>query len=267
MLNPLLRTPMPQTTSLTDLIAIPSTINIGVTSAKQSTMLGLLGNPRRDYTSNCQEIEHSELKKLVVIRNVGPFRVRGLAPAVDSIERVMADIRVEVPAAHAALGTQGMLCARLVRGSQHGISNHSWGTAIDLLLDGVLDARGDDKVQVGLTTIAPIFNRHGWFWGAGFKTEDAMHFEAGDALIRKWHAEGRFGSTAPATAPDEQLTLGDRGPEVKLLQQALNRFGAGLDADGDFGPATRGAVIAFQTARALSPTGVVGKETRAALGL
>ncbi len=258
---------MPETTSLTDLVAIPSNTNVGVTSAKQSTMLGLLGNPRRDYTSTCQEIEHAELKKLVVIRNVGPFKVRGLLPAVDSIERVFADIRVEVPAVHAALGTQGMLCARLVRGSQHGISNHSWGTAIDVTLDGVLDKRGDDKVQVGLTMIAPIFNRHGWFWGATFKTEDAMHFEVGDQLIRKWHAEGRFGPTAPATAPDEQLTLGDRGPEVKQLQQKLNQFGAGLDPDGDFGPATRGAIIAFQTAKGLSATGVVGKETRAALGL
>jgi hypothetical protein len=258
---------MAQTTSLTDLVAIPQSTNVGVTSAKQSTMLGLLGNPRRDYTSKCQEIEHPELRKLVTIRNLGPFKVRGLLPAVDSLERIIADIRVEVPVVHAALGTQGMLCARLVRGSQHGISNHSWGTAIDLTLDGVLDERADDKVQVGLTTIAPIFNRHGWFWGATFKTEDAMHFEAGDQLIRKWHAEGRFGPTAPPAAPDEQLTLGDRGPEVKLLQQALNRVGAGLDADGDFGPATRGAVIAFQTARALSPTGVVGKETRAALGL
>jgi peptidoglycan hydrolase-like protein with peptidoglycan-binding domain len=63
------------------------------------------------------------------------------------------------------------------------------------------------------------------------------------------------------------LTLGDRGPEVKELQRKLNQFGAGLDADGDFGPATRGAVIAFQTAKRLSATGVVGKETRAALAL
>jgi hypothetical protein len=37
---------MPETTSLTDLVAIPSNTNAGVTSAKQATMLGLLGNPR-----------------------------------------------------------------------------------------------------------------------------------------------------------------------------------------------------------------------------
>jgi D-alanyl-D-alanine dipeptidase len=50
-----------------------------------------------------------------------------------------------------------MLCARFVRGSTTTISNHSWGTAIDLTLDGVLDRRGDGRVQVGLTRIAPIF--------------------------------------------------------------------------------------------------------------
>jgi hypothetical protein len=78
-----------------------------------------------------------------------------------------------------------MLCARFVRGSTTAISNHAWGTAIDLTLDGVLDRRGDGRVQVGLTRIAPIFNRHSWFWGAGFRTEDAMHFEGSDELIRR----------------------------------------------------------------------------------
>ena len=83
----------------------------------------------------------------------------------------------------ADLGTAGMLCCRLVRGSATAISNHSWGTAIDLTLDGVLDVYGDDKVQYGLTLIAPIFNRHGWYWGAAFRTEDGMHFEGSKALV------------------------------------------------------------------------------------
>ena len=79
-----------------------------------------------------------------------------------------------------------MLCCRLVRGSASAISNHSWGTAIDLTLNGVLDAYGDDKVQHGLTLIAPIFNRHGWYWGAVFRKEDGMHFEASRDLIDRW---------------------------------------------------------------------------------
>ena len=116
---------MSETTALTDLVPIPATTNVGVTSARQSTMLGLLGNPRRDYTSECQSIEHPGLKALVVFRDLGAFKVRGLKPAVDSLEDVLADIRVEQPQVFAALGTAGMLCARLVRGSQRAISNHS----------------------------------------------------------------------------------------------------------------------------------------------
>lgn len=258
---------MSVTTSLTDLVAIPSNANAGVTSAKQATMLGLLGNPRSNYTSVCQPIEHPGLKRLVVIRDVGPFKVQGLSPAVDSLERVLGDIRVAAPLVLAALGTQGMQCARLVRGSQHAISNHSWGTAIDLTLNGILDHRGDGKVQVGLTAIAPIFNRHGWFWGATFSTEDAMHFEVGDHLIRKWHAEGKFGSSAPSTPPDDLLTLGDRGPEVVVLQKKLNERGATLKEDGDFGTGTRAAVLAFQATHGLAANGVVDKLTRAALGM
>jgi hypothetical protein len=258
---------MPETTALTALVPIPPNSNVGVTSAKQATMLALLGNPRSNYTTECQPIEHPGLKALVVLRNVGPFRVQGLSPAVDSLQRVLADIRVEAPLVLDALGTQGMLCARLVRGSQHAISNHSWGTAIDLTLNGDLDKRGDGRVQVGLTAIAPIFNRHGWFWGATFSTEDAMHFEAGEQLIRRWHAEGRFGSSAPAAPPDDMLTLGDRGPEVLALQKKLNERGATLKEDGDFGTGTRGAVVAFQAAHGLIANGVVDTLTRAALGI
>lgn len=258
---------MSETTALTALVSIPAVTNVAVSSAKQSTMLGLLGNPRRNYTSECQSIEHPALEALVVFRDLGAFKVRGLKPAVDSLATVLADIRVEQPQIYAALGTAGMLCARLVRGSAHAISNHSWGTAIDLTLDGVLDRRGDGKVQFGLTAIAPIFNRHGWFWGAAFATEDAMHFEVGDQQIRTWHRAGLFGAQSPAVAPEDQLTFGDRGPDVKALQQKLNQFGAGLEADGDFGPATRAAVVAFQAGRGLPATGVVGRETRAALGL
>jgi D-alanyl-D-alanine dipeptidase len=52
----------------------------------------------------------------------------------------MADIAKEQPAVYAGLGSAGMLCCRLVRGSTTAISNHSWGTAIDLTLNGVLDS-------------------------------------------------------------------------------------------------------------------------------
>lgn len=137
--------------ALTDLVAVPAGINQNVMNARQATMLALLGNPRDSYDQECREITNPRLAELMTTDRAGPLHVRGLRPAVESLKQVVADIKNEVPAVFDALGTAGMFCARLVRGSQTSISNHSWGTAIDLTLDGVLDERGDNRVQVGLT--------------------------------------------------------------------------------------------------------------------
>jgi hypothetical protein len=176
------------TTSIRSLVPRPArdTINFGVTAVSPAFMLSSLGQPRSSYSADCQPIENLALKKHITTASVGPFRVSGLAPAVLSLTQVMAQIQREQAEVYRALGTAGMLCCRYVRGSTTAISNHSWGTAIDLTLGGVLDRRGDNKVQLGLTLIASIFNAHGWYWGAAFRTEDAMHFEAGRALIAQW---------------------------------------------------------------------------------
>ncbi len=129
---------------------------------------------------------NAALRRHVVTESVGRFKATGLRPAVSSLQTALSQVQREQPALYAILGTAGMLCCRYVRGSQTAISNHSWGTAIDFTLNGVLDRRGDDQVQVGLTLMAPIMNQHGWYWGAAFRTEDAMHFEASQSLIAQW---------------------------------------------------------------------------------
>jgi hypothetical protein len=252
--------------AITDLIPIPKNINQGLSSARQITMLSLLGNPRGNYDKDCQPMTNPNLKKLMVTKNVGPFKATGLSPAIDSLILVMKDIQTEVPEVYAGIGTAGMFCARFVRGSTTSISNHSWGTAIDLNLNGQLDLRGNNKVQKGLAQIAPIFNRHQWYWGAGFPKEDAMHFELSDQKIRSLHAAGAFGG-GQTTVPTADLTIGDRGQEVKLLQQSLNKFGSKLVTDGDFGRGTLAAVMAFQAANGLTVDGIVGPRTRKALGM
>ena len=162
---------------LTDLVGIPVGINTGQHGAGNALMLALLGNPRDSYSQNCQPVTNSDLVPRIVSANFGPFKATGFDLAVEALKLVLADIKSEQPDVFAALGTEGMLCARNVRGSSTSVSNHSWGCAIDLTIGGVLDTRGDNKVQFGLTLIAPIFNRRDWYWGAGFPTEDGMHFE------------------------------------------------------------------------------------------
>jgi hypothetical protein len=63
------------------------------------------------------------------------------------------------------------------------------------------------------------------------------------------------------------LQFGSNGLDVTRLQQRLANKGFNPgDIDGDFGDNTRAAVIAFQRAMALLDDGIVGLQTRAALG-
>lgn len=251
--------------ALTDLIPIPSNINPGLNGARQLTMMSLLGSPRENFSDDCQDVTNPTLRALIRTEDVGPFRVTGLAPAIASLKEVLVDIHEEQREVFGALSTAGMLCARLIRGSKHGISNHSWGTAVDLKIDGILDKRGDKArtVQRGTALIAPIFNRHGWYWGAGFPIEDSMHFELSDQKIRALHQAGVFGATGTLAEPS--LSIGDRGQEVKRLQEALRAQGENVDTDGIFGPGTRAAVVSFQAKNGLTPDGIVGARTKAAL--
>lgn len=60
---------------------------------------------------------------------------------------------------------------------------------------------------------------------------------------------------------------GDQGDEVAQIQKALAGLGYEVSIDGDFGSATKEAVIAFQKSKGLEPDGLVGDATyRALLG-
>lgn len=75
-----------------------------------------------------------------------------------------------------------------------------------------------------------------------------------------WNIILRYGST------DESINLlqkGSKGNDVKDLQIKLNKLGAKLDVDGDFGELTRKAVIEFQTKQKLETDGIVGPITLA----
>lgn len=75
---------------------------------------------------------------------------------------------------------------------------------------------------------------------------------------------------ASAAAPTLRtlLQLGANGPEVRALQEWLNRqqLGPRLNLDGKFGKATMQVLAAYQKRNGLKPDGVVGPRTAAKLG-
>ncbi len=62
-------------------------------------------------------------------------------------------------------------------------------------------------------------------------------------------------------SPRRTLKMGHQGDDDEWLQEKL-----GLAADGDIGPATKQAVIAFQASKGLTADGIAGARTLEALG-
>lgn len=254
-----------ETVSFSELNINRRTLNGDLRGARNKTMLSIIGQPRSQYDDECRRPTNKRIADMMETVDFGPFRATGLGPAVDTLRKIMAEIKKEHPQIHDALSTAGMSCSRLVRGSKTAISNHSWGTAIDLKLEGKLDRRGDNRTQRGLLEIYRIFNRHGFFWGAAFTTEDSMHFEASDQLVRSWAKDGLFGDTQQ---PSEKIIFdfGDRGPEIEALQKRLNAALAfDLEEDGIFGKDTRAAVMEFERRSNFPIDGLVDDKTHKAL--
>lgn len=168
-------------------------VNQGLTSPSSSFMRGLLGDPRDTYSGECQDPTNPAFKKLVTTRTSGPIKVTGLKAALNSLDAVFSDVQSEMPDLYALLGTAGMMCCRYKKITGKVIadpSNHTWGAAVDLTIDGKLDTQGDNTVMRGLLILAKYFNAHGWYWGAVFPTEDAMHFEVARETLLKWRNAG-----------------------------------------------------------------------------
>lgn len=83
--------------------------------------------------------------------------------------------------------------------------------------------------------------------------------------LRLGSANAPSGPNGPAIT--ETLRRGDQGDNVKRLQEALNRNGASITVDSNYGRGTKTAVEAFQKAKQLNDDGVAGPATLRALGL
>ena len=165
-------------------------VNEGMRLANPSYLIETFGRPRDVLSDDCEPMTNPTLSALLVTEDVGPIRVQMLRPAADSIRAVFARVQEVDQDLYDRINTSGSLCVRRVRGSQDSVSNHSFGLAVDLNIDGQLDNFTDGKTQLGLTILADFFKEEGWIWGAGFGREDSMHFEVSRDLLERWRSEG-----------------------------------------------------------------------------
>jgi len=172
------------------LIADRRNVNRGLVVASPSYLEEKLGRPRKVLSDKCEAMTNETLSDKLVLEDVGPIRVRMLAPAVVSLRRVFDNVRRADPDLYARINTSGSLCVRRIRGTANRLSTHSYGLALDLNIDGHLDNFTDGKTQLGLTILADFFHEEGWVWGAGFNREDSMHFEISRKQLDQWLAQG-----------------------------------------------------------------------------
>jgi predicted chitinase len=186
-------------------------INVGLRSASEATMLAVLGRPNGTLTTDEKNnLISPKAALLLQTRNVGPFSATGIKPALDSLTKIFDDVQKQNANLFAVISTAGMLSVRMRRPTSQKpsteISNHAWGTAVDITIDGRLDLKPDGILTRGIAELIPFFNAKGWFSGAGFKdAEDDAHFEVAEETILAWDALGRFGSpqaTTTASLPD-----------------------------------------------------------------
>ena len=168
----------------------PGDINTGLSYCRPETALSIFGPPAVPLPVNCGAPTSERLKAALITANVGPFRVTGIKPAVESLTRIFARVKAEKPELYAATGTAGMLCVRCIRGYPSIPSNHAFGAAIDLEMNGQLVPLNAPWAQAGTLALYRHFHAERWFWGASWQRPDSMHFEASDELIRDWHARG-----------------------------------------------------------------------------
>ena len=282
--------------NLNDIVPIPplETFNLGLHSASESTMIRLLGIPGRK-TDECSDPTGDFARNIMEAVDVGPFQVNGLNIAVESLKQVFAELQRTAPQVHDEVSTRGlgMLCVRHRRNNRDVFSNHSWGTAIDLKFGPREVGQGEHVTQRGFLNLFPIFNRFGWYWGAGFSggSVDSMHFEFADETIARTIIGGlhdritrdddvREGTDRLAADPDlADVAAGrrilfkqpSRQRGVGAIQDALIELGArvnlgaGAANRGIFGSQTEAAVADFQRGAKIGVDGQVGEETIGAL--
>lgn len=179
--------------NLLEIVPIPAKpdMNRGKSSCPTAMLVRRFGSPRARLSDECEGVTAAFWKSRMVTKSVGPFRANGHRLAVALLAKSLAKVKDRHPELYAGLGSAGMLCCRRVRGST-ALSNHGLGLAIDFNFNGRLDSRGDGKCQRAMLLLYSVMKEDGWYWGAEFPTEDAMHFEVSAEKVQEWIDAGVF---------------------------------------------------------------------------
>ena len=185
-------------------------------------------------------------------------------------------------------GQSGYISAQYVRLNGDGSSqtvapaSASTQTSTGTATDGALSAgsRGDavKSLQQKLINLGYLSGSADGIFGEGTK-KALMAFQSAKGLTASGIADsatlsalGSGGTvtpaatSAPAAVESSLLKKGDKGDQVRVLQQKLIALGYLTgSADGIFGDNTKKAVMAFQSAKGLTADGQAGSATLAAL--
>lgn len=165
-------------------------INTKCHSCPTRLLVKIFGHPVTKYSDSCRPPTHPHWRHVMVTESIGPFNVTGHREAIKLFRDAFREVKETKPELYAALGTAGMLCCRRVRGSINTPSNHALGLAVDITINGKLDNRGDGKTFRGLLELYSVLKKYGIYWGTGFPTEDAMHFEVSKEVCMNWIDKG-----------------------------------------------------------------------------
>ncbi|MDA5556311.1 N-acetylmuramidase domain-containing protein [Shimia sp. MMG029] len=136
-----------------------------------------------------------------------------------------------------------------------------------LVADAVSGAAGQVQVMANFIRRAGLVDElQALNWAAFARQYNGPGYKVNKYDTKMARAYAAFGGSGVVAEPDELvLRTGALGEAVRELQLLLRRAGHGVLIDGDFGPATKRAVMNFQRDNGLGVDGVVGPATWAAL--
>ncbi len=103
-------------------------------------------------------------------------------------------------------------------------------------------------------------------WSAFARGYNGPNYKVNKYDTKMAAAYVKFGGTETIAVTNAGfLRLGSKGAGVRDLQAMLKLSGFNVNIDGDFGPTTHEAVVAYQTEKGLNPDGIVGPKTQEAL--